>query len=184
MHECEHAYTVTCHEWLHIFMHYEVPCARLWLSQHTVALRSMAHLHCSTQAVQVAVCSLGCLLHVRAVARVLAWLPSCSSRRSRHVRAVARQTSLVRDFVQPCNSDRLDNSHIDRPVGLFLNLVQLAHIQHVCFCSALHFGSARELASQSPTPRVRTSIACGVIVLLAMDRTQPPNNFLLVAVTL
>ena len=123
-------------------------------------------------------------LHVRAVARVLAWLPSCSSRRSRHVRAVARQTSLVRDFVQPCNSDRLDNSHIDRPVGLFLNLVQLAHIQHVCFCSALHFGSARELASQSPTPRVRTSIACGVIVLLAMDRTQPPNNFLLVAVTL
>jgi hypothetical protein len=60
-------------------------------------------------------------LHVRAVARVLAWLPSCSSRRSRHVRAVARQTSLVRDFVQPCNSDRLDNSHIDRPVGLFLN---------------------------------------------------------------
>ena len=49
--------------------------------------------------------------------RVFAWLPSCSSRRSRHVRAVARQTSLVRNFVQPCNSDRLDNSHIDRPVG-------------------------------------------------------------------
>ena len=96
-------------------------CRVLACGSRSTRLRSMAHLLCSTHAVQVAVCSLGCLLHVRAVARVLAWLPSCSSRRSRHVRAVARQTSLVRDFVQPCNSDRLDNSHIDRPVGLFLN---------------------------------------------------------------